>query len=163
MKRSTCLLLTLGLLVAISLTQIGCSGYSGVAVAGPAYGGVAYDAVLRNLRSSFRSVVTVPLDALARGTHRRSDKFQRYLDPRGLPKKPLRGDLPFVRAIPVHAAVLSRVATRCKGKLVFYQEKRIILFLDAGVLRDLSSFHQGQIRAARLFFVRALLHKSAVN
>src|SRR5271166_7161091 len=91
MKRSIYLLATLGLLVAISLSQIGCSGYSGVAVAGPAYGGVAYDAVLRNLRSSFRSVVRVPLDALARGTHRRSDKFQRYLDPRGLPKKPLRG------------------------------------------------------------------------
>jgi hypothetical protein len=44
MKRSIYLLATLGLLVAISLLQIGCSGNSGVAVAGPAYGGVAYGA-----------------------------------------------------------------------------------------------------------------------
>ena len=44
MKRSTYLLAMLGLLVAISLSQIGCSGYSEVAVTGPAYGGVAYGA-----------------------------------------------------------------------------------------------------------------------
>src|SRR5271165_1154251 len=45
MKRSIYLLAMLGLLVAISLSQIGCSGYNGVAVAGPAYGGVAYGAL----------------------------------------------------------------------------------------------------------------------
>ena len=44
MKRSTYLLAALALLAAISLSQVGCSGYSGVATAGPAYNGIAYGA-----------------------------------------------------------------------------------------------------------------------
>src|SRR5215471_12716073 len=44
MKRSIFLLAMLALLAGISLSQVGCSGYSGVAAAGPAYSGVAYGA-----------------------------------------------------------------------------------------------------------------------
>jgi len=45
MKRTAYLLATLALLATMSLLQVGCSsGYSGVAVAGPAYSGIAYGA-----------------------------------------------------------------------------------------------------------------------
>jgi hypothetical protein len=44
MKRTAYLLATLALLAAMSLSQVSCRGYSGVAAAGPAYGGIAYDA-----------------------------------------------------------------------------------------------------------------------
>ena len=44
MKCTAYLLATLALLAVTSLSQVGCSGYSGVAVAGPAYSGVAYGA-----------------------------------------------------------------------------------------------------------------------
>src|SRR5262249_59934700 len=48
MKRTAYLLAAMALLATMSLLQVGCSsgynGYSGVAVAGPAYSGVAYGA-----------------------------------------------------------------------------------------------------------------------
>jgi hypothetical protein len=77
MKRSTYLLATLALLVAMSFSQIGCSGYSGVAAAAPAYGGVGYgvapgaasiaEPIVLAHGVAATATTTMPMAALPRG------------------------------------------------------------------------------------------------